>query len=201
MRHVLAGLAAAGFMSAVVSTQDAPRAVPIDERRVVTSPGNGFDLPSIPDVGLIDQNGRPRRFRSDLIKGKVVAINAIFTTCTTVCPPMGVTFAKLQQQLGTGASGRVALISISVDPLTDTPSRLKAWAEQFGAGPEWTLVTGDKPDIDRLLKALGMFTADRWDHAPTTLIGSEPHGRWTRATGFNSPSRLAALIAGFLDSP
>ena len=43
---------------------------------------------NIPDVELLDQDGRKVRFYTDLVKGKVVAINFIFTTCTTICPPI-----------------------------------------------------------------------------------------------------------------
>ena len=45
---------------------------------------------SIPDVELLDHDGRKVHFYSDLVKGKTVAINFIFTTCTTICPPMGI---------------------------------------------------------------------------------------------------------------
>ena len=82
----------------------------------------------IPDVSLVDQEGRPVRFHTDLIKDKVVVVNFIFTTCTTVCPPMGATFGKLREQLGEKAGKDVHLVSVSVDPRTDTPERLKAWA-------------------------------------------------------------------------
>ena len=103
---------------------------------------------SIPDVELLDQDGRKIHFYSDLVKGKTVAINFIFTTCTTICPPMGATFASVQKELG---DRDVQFISISVDPVTDTPERLKAWRAKFKAGPRWTLVTGEKEKIDELL--------------------------------------------------
>ncbi|HVF45623.1 MAG TPA: SCO family protein, partial [Pyrinomonadaceae bacterium] len=110
---------------------------------------------NIPDVELLDQDGRKVRFYSDLVKGKVVAINFIFTTCTTICPPLGATFARVQRELGERAGRDVQLISISVDPATDTPERLKAWGQKFKAGGGWTLVTGAKPQVDELLRALG----------------------------------------------
>src|SRR4026208_2489855 len=81
----------------------------------------------IPDVAVVDQDGNKLHFYTDLIKGKTVAINFIFTNCTTICPPLAATFARLQKELGEKAGKDVHLISISVDPLTDTPERLKAW--------------------------------------------------------------------------
>ena len=80
---------------------------------------------SVPEITVLDQDGRKLNFFRDLVKGKTVAINFIFTTCTTICPPMGATFAKVQTLLGERAGKDVQMISISVDPVTDTPERLK----------------------------------------------------------------------------
>ena len=151
-----------------------------------------------PDIVLLNQNGERVHVYGDLIKGKVVAINTIFTTCTTICPPMGATFSKLRELIGGRIGEDVNLISISVDPVTDTPQRLKAWGEKFHAGPGWTLLTGPKHEVDRLLKALKVFSADKWDHAPIVLIGSEASGEWTRAYGLAPPSKLAEIIAGVI---
>jgi protein SCO1 len=157
----------------------------------------------IPDVELLDQDGRKVRFHTDLVKGKVVAINFIFTTCTTICPPLGATFARLQRELGARAGREVSLISISVDPATDTPERLKAWGAKFHAAEGWTFVTGPKPQVDELLRALGAATASPSDHTPTVLIGNDAAGQWTRAYGLAGPSVLVGLIddaaAGRLD--
>jgi protein SCO1 len=150
----------------------------------------------IPDVPLVDQDGRPVRFSSDLIAGRVVAVNFVFTTCTTICPPMGANFAKLQKLLGERAGRDVHLISVSVDPSTDTPERMKAWGQKFGAGPGWTLVTGDREEITRLLKSLGVYTANISDHSPLVLIGNDARHQWTRAYGLAAPAKLAELVGG-----
>src|SRR6185295_7987397 len=81
----------------------------------------------IPDVEVLDQDGNVRHFYTDLIKDKTVAINFIFTNCTTICPPLGATFARVQKEMGDKVGKDVHFISISVDPVTDTPERLKAW--------------------------------------------------------------------------
>jgi len=146
----------------------------------------------IPDVPLLDQDGRAVRFHTDLVKDRVVAINFVFTTCTTVCPPMGATFGKLRELLGDRKE--VHLISVSVDPRTDTPERLKAWAAKFGAGPGWTLVTGEPEKVTALLKALGAYTASPADHTPLVLVGNGLRGEWTRAYGLAPPAKLAELI-------
>jgi cytochrome oxidase Cu insertion factor (SCO1/SenC/PrrC family) len=168
------------------------------------APGGAKGM-AIPDVELFDQNGRRVNFYSDLVKGKVVAINFIFTTCTTICPPLGATFARVQRDLGERTGRDVHFISVSVDPVTDTPERLKAWGEKFKAGAGWTFVTGSKPHVDALLRALSASSARREDHSPTVLVGNDATGQWTRAYGLAKPSQIVQLIndaaAGKLNAP
>lgn len=155
---------------------------------------SGTTKMNIPDTELLDQNGRKIRFYTDLIKGQTVAINFIFTTCTTICPPLGATFARVQKELGDKAGRDVRFISISVDPATDTPERLKAWGAKFHAGDGWTFVTGAKPQVDELLRALGASSARREDHSPAILIGNDANGTWTRTYGLANTSRIIELI-------
>jgi protein SCO1/2 len=150
--------------------------------------------PRIPDATVYDQNGKRLKFYTDLIKGKTVAINFIFTTCTEICPPLTATFRRVQQGLGERVGQDVQLISVSVDPTTDVPERLKAYADKFNAGPGWTFVTGDKVEIDSLLTALGTAVANKNDHTPMILIGSASAGYWTRAYGLSPPSQLVEII-------
>ena len=159
----------------------------------------------IPDVEVLDQDGNVRHFYSDLIKGKTVAINFIFTNCTTICPPLGATFARVQRELGPKAGTDVQFISVSVDPLTDTPERLKAWGAKFKAGASWTFVTGNKPEIDQLLDALGAAVVRREDHTPSVIIANDTKGVWTRTYGLAPPTLMIGLIenvlAGRVDEP
>ena len=147
----------------------------------------------IPDVLVSDQNGNQLKFYSDLVKGKTVAINFIFTTCTTICPPLTATFRRVQQDLKTNAP-EAQLISISVDPTIDTPERLRDYAAKFKAGPGWTFVTGGKDEIDSLLQALGVAVANKNDHTPMILIGNDEAKYWTRAYGLSSPTTLIKTI-------
>ena len=156
--------------------------------------GNSGKPMQIPDTPVYDQDGKRLRFYSDLVKGKTVAINFIFTTCTTICPPLTATFRKVQQELGARVGRDVQLISISVDPATDVPERLKSFSARFNAGPGWTFVTGDKQEIDRLLKALGASVGDKNDHTPMVLVGKESAGYWTRTYGLAPPSVLVKVI-------
>jgi protein SCO1/2 len=153
-----------------------------------------YESLTIPDVTVLDEDGKEVRFYSELVKDKIVAINFIFTTCTTVCPPLGATFARLQRSINPELAKEVRLISISVDPAVDTPERLKAWAGKFGAQPGWKLVTGSKSELDKLLRALGGYSAQKEDHTPTVLIGDAQPNKWTRVYGVARYARLAEAI-------
>ncbi|HEY0763587.1 MAG TPA: SCO family protein [Pyrinomonadaceae bacterium] len=182
--------------------QTAPAAATNSEPEIIT-PASSSKTPKIPDVEVLDQDGNVRHFYTDLIKGKTVAINFIFTNCTTICPPLGATFARVQKELGFKVGSDVHFISVSVDPLTDTPERLKAWGAKFKAGAGWTFVTGNKPEIDRLLLALGASAARREDHTPSVIVGNDAKDVWTRTYGLAKSSQMVTLIenvmAGKLD--
>lgn len=146
----------------------------------------------VPDALVTDQNGRELRFYTDLVQGKVVAISFIFTNCTTICTPIGAKMAALQPALA--ARGDVSLISVSIDPATDTPQRLKAWSEKFKPRPGWTLVTGSKEEINRLLAALRAQSSSPAAHSPILLIGNDATGRWTRVNGLNPVQTILTAI-------
>jgi protein SCO1/2 len=164
-----------------------------------TKPSDGKQGPAINmsdlEIELLDQDGKKVRFYSDLVKGKVVAINFLFTTCTTICPPLAATFSKLQSQMADRFGKDFYLISISVDPVTDTPERMKAWGAKFGRKEGWSFVTGKKSEMDKLLKALGAYSSRKEDHTPMVIIGNDSAGVWTRAYGLAPASKLSAVIA------
>lgn len=164
-----------------------------------TSPGPAKDAAvveeaaPIPDTVVYDQDGRRLNFYTDLVRGRTVAVNFIFTTCAGVCPTLTAKFRQLQQQLAARGSG-ARLISISVDPVTDVPERLKAYAQKFKADEGWTFVTGGKPEIDALLGALGSAAPDKTDHTSTALIINDPAGYRTRASALAPVPTLADLV-------
>lgn len=170
------------------------RAAPPDGQSKPMPDAKGRHAPAIPDVAALDQNGKPLRFYSDLIKGKAVMLNFVFTSCTYVCPMQGANFSKLQAALGDRLGKDVSLISVSIDPLTDTPQRLKSWGARFGARPGWTLVTGSKAEMDRLLRALTGDPSGVSEHSAVVLIGNYDRGVWVRADGLDDPARLIQTL-------
>jgi protein SCO1 len=133
-----------------------------------------------PNVPLRTQGNETVRFYDDLVKGKVVLINFMFTSCTTLCPRSTENLVKVQQALGDHAGRDVFMVSISVDPQTDTPAVLKEYSERFHTKPGWTFVTGKAADIDRLQRGLGVVDIDdgRAQHTGMLIYGNDATGSW-----------------------
>lgn len=153
--------------------------------------------PLLPDITVTTDSGARVAFRQ-LVDGRTVAINFIFTSCPAVCPLMGASFSKVQSRLG---RRDVQLISVSIDPETDTPERLSAWSKRFGAHSGWTLVTGSKSDIDELLKAFGVFTANPISHSPSAFVADTRRGIWRKLDGLAPPSAFLSVIDSVLAEP
>jgi protein SCO1 len=156
-----------------------------------------------PNVALTTQNGDVVHFY-DLIKGKIVAIELIFTSCEYNCPLETARLAHVQRLLGDRMGRDVFFYSISIDPAHDTPAVLKAYAEQYGAGPNWLFLTGKPEDIELLSKKLGLYSdpdpADKDGHTPTLLIGNEATGQWMRGSALDNPQFTAQMIGNWMNS-
>jgi cytochrome oxidase Cu insertion factor (SCO1/SenC/PrrC family) len=149
---------------------------------------------AIPDVVVLDQNNQKVRFYSDLVKGKIVAVNFMFTTCTTICSPMTANLARVQKKLLARGEKNVHFISVSVDPEGDTPEKLKSYAALFHAQPGWTFVTGTRAQLEPVWRAFGVPMGAKEDHTATVVIGNEPLHEWTYGSGLTSADKLIAVI-------
>jgi protein SCO1/2 len=146
------------------------------------------------DVELINQDGQKMRFYSDVLKNKVVVINSFFTTCKSVCPPMNRNFEKVQEALGDRLGKEAFLVSITVDPETDTPPRLKEYSRRFHAREGWIFLTGKKENVDWALYKLGQYVETKDEHTTIIIIGNEPKGLWKKAFGLAKPDELVKII-------
>ncbi len=146
------------------------------------------------DVELIDQDGQKLRFYTDVLKNKVVIINAFFTTCSGVCPPMNRNLERIQDALGERLGKDVSLVSITVDPETDTPVRLKEYSRRFHARPGWLFLTGKKENVDWALYKLGQYVETKDNHTSVIIIGNEPKGLWKKAFGLASAAELIKVV-------
>src|SRR4249920_2544110 len=157
-----------------------------------------------PNIELTTQDGKTVHFYDDLIKGKIVAIDLIYTTCQYSCPLETARLAQVQKMLGDRVGKDIFFYSITIDPDRDTPKVLKEYAEKYHIGAGWTFLTGKKADIDRISRKLGLYSEpdpnDRDGHTPSVLLGNEPAGQWMRQSATDNPRFLATMIGNWLNS-
>lgn len=146
------------------------------------------------DVVLLNQNNEQMRLYSDLLKGKVVIINAFFATCQGSCLPMSRNLEKVQEALGERLGKEVSIISISVDPTVDTPARLYEYAKKLHAKSGWYFLTGDKKNVDLALHKLGQFVENKESHLNIFIIGNERTGLWKKAFGLARSDELIKVV-------
>jgi protein SCO1 len=136
------------------------------------------------DLELVNQDGEPVRFKSDVIGDKLIIMDFVYTTCKTACPIQTAIFTRLQEELGHRLGDDVLLVSISIDPATDIPQRLKAYGQKHNAGSGWVWLTGKKLNVDQVLVGLSAYASDIVEHPSMILVGDGRHGSWTRFYGF-----------------
>ncbi len=151
----------------------------------------------VPDLELVDQDGRPTLFRSDLIGDRLAAVTFTYTSCSTVCPILDRVFQGVQEMLPDDDAGETVLITVSIDPVNDVPMRLKAHAEKVGAKPGWRFLTGNKATVTRLLRALEVYSADIFNHPPAVYVVDGDRDVWTRLNGFPSSDMIAQVFDSY----
>jgi protein SCO1/2 len=176
----------------VVKTADGEIAPPKEKLRIGEAVG---------EFALADQSGRTVRL-SDL-RGKVVAIDFIYTRCPLpdVCPRLSASFATLQRKFADRLGRDLVLVSVTVDPDYDTPAVLADYAKRWGADARgWLFLTGD---VRGLASQLGeVYWSDEGSighNSVTSILGRD--GRLAAAvdgTGWRV-DQLAGLIAHQLE--
>lgn len=154
------------------------------------------------DLELIDQDGKKIRFKSEVLADRVAAVVPFYTTCTTAYPILIFIFSRLQEMLGDRLGKDVVLISVSVDPKTDIPVRLKAFALRQKARPGWLFLSGEMNALSKVLGGIGVQyivgqSVDEHQHVPLTLVG-DMDGKWRRFYGYPPPEVLMDQINKFL---
>ena len=123
----------------------------------------------LPPWRLTDQAARP--FGSDQLRGHAYVANFMFTSCPTVCKVLSRHLARVQQRTAR-LGDRLQMVSISVDPVIDTPARLTEYGHRYGFDPQrWHFVTGEAPALqaiaaDGFRVALGQIPTPGQDRAP-----------------------------------
>ena len=157
-----------------------------------------------PNVPLVNQDGKTVHFYDDLIKGKSVVLDMIYTHCVDSCPLETARLVQVQKILGDKVGKDVFFYSITIDPKRDTPKVLKQYAETYHVGPGWTFYTGTPADIELIAKKLGLYSdpdpTNRDGHEPGVLIGNEPSHQWMLDAATDNPKFMSIMITDWLNS-
>jgi cytochrome oxidase Cu insertion factor (SCO1/SenC/PrrC family) len=147
------------------------------------------------DLEVIDQNGRKLRFYSDVLKGRVVLINFIFTNCPDACPMVTHKLMQVRNMMVPAIKDDVWFISVSVDPERDTPEAMKEFAQKQGVDESrWLFLTGDKKNLEFIVKRLGQYTQEVEAHSTLMLAGNDRTRHWTRVMPMVPPEGVAQQL-------
>jgi protein SCO1/2 len=111
-------------------------------------------------------------------------------------------FHNLQERFAERPGPKLHLISISVDPETDTPAVLHKYARGLEAKDGWDFLTGDKQSVDLALQKLGFATEMREGHSNVFIVGNEATGLWKKVLGIGVSEEIASAVESVLaDAP
>ncbi|WP_442793455.1 SCO family protein [Paraburkholderia sp. HP33-1] len=144
---------------------------------------------TVPPVTLVRADGKSVSLVDELNDGRPVVLTFIYTSCTTICPMVSQTFEQLQDELGSERD-KVHFVSISIDPEQDTPARLRAYAERFGAGPQWQYYTGTVDASIAAQRAFNVYRGDKMNHTAVAFLRAAPGKPWLRLDGPATPGEL-----------
>ena len=147
------------------------------------------------NVELVDQDGRSLKFYDEVLKDNIVVISFIFTNCQSACPLMTRNLTMIRDMLGEEERSSIQFISISIDPLRDTPSAMKEFAQKHDADIEgWLWLTGQPDDVNFVTQRLGSYTDDPEAHTTTLLAANVPNAHWTKIEPNVPPNGVVARL-------
>jgi protein SCO1/2 len=109
----------------------------------------------VPDIPVRRAGDGAAAGLAGLLRGRVTALHLMFTGCSSVCPIQGAIFARVQALLPDQQARGIQLISLSIDPLLDTPRAMRAWLQRFEAREGWLAVAPEPKDLDRVQDLFG----------------------------------------------
>lgn len=147
-----------------------------------------------PNLPVVTQDGETLNFYDDLIKGKIVIIDFIYTNCPDICSLTTARMAAVQDRLGDRLGRDIFIYSISLDPEQDTPEKLKKYAEAFGAKPGWLFLTGKPQDLKLIRWKLGERSRNLREHIAHAVIGNDTTGEWQKTSMMSEINLLVYKI-------
>jgi protein SCO1/2 len=153
-----------------------------------------------PNVTLRTHENKSVRFYDDLIAGKFVIINFMYTGCGDICTGMTANLVEVQRLLGERVGRDIFMYSITLQPELDTPEILEGYAETFGVQPGWLFLTGERNDIEAVRRKLGfvdpdtLVDGDLERHIGIIKFGIERLDRWAGCPALTNSEQIVRSI-------
>jgi protein SCO1/2 len=161
----------------------------------------------LPNPVLTTEQGKKVHFFDDLVEGRNVVIQFMYTRCDGICPATTGNLLRVHRALADRIGRDLFIVSISLDPERDSPAALARHAAQLGNKRGWTFVTGRRADLEALRKRLGardpdpVVDADRTQHSGLLVVGNERLDRWCMISGLSPPSAIVRSIENVIGRP
>ncbi|HSN52987.1 MAG TPA: SCO family protein [Woeseiaceae bacterium] len=188
--NLLARSAALAAMFIIASAPVAAGNAPADKAAAEAKARDYFS-----NVELVDQDGRSLKFYDEVLKDNIVVISFIFTNCQSACPLMTRNLTMIRDMLREDERRAIQFVSISIDPLRDTPAAMKEFAQKHEAdNGGWLWLTGRPDDVNFVTKRLGTYTDDPEMHTTTLLAANVPNAHWTKIEPNVPPNGVVARL-------
>ncbi len=157
-----------------------------------------------PNTVVHTHDGRALRFYDDVVQGKTVVFNMMYSTCTGICPGNTANLLQVQEALGNRLGKDVFMYAITLQPEFDTPRALQDYVRRYQIKPGWSFLTGVPKEMDAIRRKLGFFNddpkidADLANHTGMVRIGNEALDRWFMMPALNPPRQIARAILEML---
>ena len=155
----------------------------------------------LPNVNLVDQNGKTVKFYDDLVRDKTVLLNFFLIGCKDGrCPIATANLRKVQDLLGDRMGKDVFFLSVTLQPELDSPKFLKSYADNFDVKPGWSFLTGKPQDIETLRRGLGYYDPDPerdrdlFNHIGMARYGNDKFDRWGAISLRSSAANIASTF-------
>ncbi len=145
-------------------------------------------------------DGRSLRFYDDVVRGKVVLFNMMYAVCTGICPGNTANLREVQAALGNRLGRDVFMVSMTLQPESDTPEVLSDYVESYCIKPGWLFLTGKPNEMDLIRRKLGFFNddpaidGDLANHTGMLRLGNERLDRWSMMPALAKPDQIARNV-------
>ena len=156
--------------------------------------------PYFPNTLVQSHDGRKLRFYDDIVKGRVVMFNMMYSVCTGVCPANTANLREVQRHLAHRLGKDIFMYSLTLQPEFDTPDALRAYVNSYALQPGWTFLTGQPKEMDAIRRKLGFFNddprldADPANHTGMVRVGNDRFDRWFMLPALGNPKQMAREI-------